>query len=49
VIIEHKISKILDLVERLCVMNDGRMICEGPPSQVLSDSRVRECYWGKEA
>ena len=49
VIIEHKISKILDLVGRLCVMNDGRMICEGPPSEVLGDSRVRECYWGKEA
>lgn len=49
VIIEHKISKILDLVERLCVMNDGRVICEGPPSEVLGDSRVRECYWGKEA
>lgn len=49
VIIEHKISKILELVERLSVMNEGRLICEGSPAEVLSDPRVRECYWGKEA
>jgi len=48
VIIEHKISKIIDLVERLSVMNDGYIICEGDPEDVLSDSAVRECYWGKE-
>lgn len=48
VIIEHKISKIVDLVERLSVMNDGEIICEGKPEMVLSDPAVRECYWGKE-
>ena len=48
VIIEHKLSKIVNLVDRLCVMNEGRFICEGEPEQVLNDSTVRECYWGKE-
>jgi len=48
VIIEHKISKILDLVQKLFVMNEGRIICEGDPVHVLSDSAVKECYWGKE-
>lgn len=48
VIIEHKISKILDLVERLSVMNEGRLICEGEPVSVLGDREVRECYWGAE-
>ena len=48
VIIEHKISKIVDLVERLSVMNEGRLICEGAPDKVLCDPQVRECYWGKE-
>ncbi len=48
VIIEHKISKIVDLVERLSVINLGRVICEGDPDNVLCDPSVRECYWGKE-
>jgi branched-chain amino acid transport system ATP-binding protein len=48
VIIEHKISKIVDLVSRLSVMNEGRIICEGLPGDVLCDPKVRECYWGKE-
>ncbi len=48
VIIEHKISKIVDLVETLTVINLGRIICDGDPNQVLCEPSVRECYWGKE-
>lgn len=47
-IIEHKISMIVDFVDRLCVMNEGRIICEGKPQEVLADPLVNECYWGKE-
>jgi branched-chain amino acid transport system ATP-binding protein len=47
VIIEHKLSKIVNLVDRLCVMNEGNFICEGDPDHVLCDPSVRECYWGK--
>ena len=48
VIIEHKISKIVGVVKKLCVMNEGKILCEGDPEQVLRDPAVRECYWGKE-
>ena len=48
VIIEHKISKIVELVERLSVMNEGKLICEGRPDDVLCNADVRECYWGAE-
>ena len=48
VIIEHKISHITDLVERLCVMHEGKLIAEGPPADVLCNALVREVYWGKE-
>ncbi|MDD3846270.1 MAG: ABC transporter ATP-binding protein [Syntrophorhabdaceae bacterium] len=48
IIIEHKISRIVDMVERLCVMHEGRLIADGPPDAVLSDPTVREVYWGKE-
>jgi branched-chain amino acid transport system ATP-binding protein len=47
VVIEHKLSKIVNLVERLSVMNEGNIICEGDPDHVLCDPSVRECYWGK--
>ena len=47
IIIEHKLSKITNLVDRLCVMNEGSFICEGEPERVLGDQKVRECYWGK--
>lgn len=47
-IIEHKISAIVDFVDRLCVMNEGHIICEGNPAEVLRDPLVNECYWGKE-
>jgi branched-chain amino acid transport system ATP-binding protein len=47
IIIEHKLSKIVNLVDRLCVMNEGSFICEGEPDLVLNDRAVRECYWGK--
>jgi len=48
VIIEHKISKIVDMVERLSVMNEGSLICEGEPNDVLCNQDVRACYWGQE-
>jgi len=41
VIIEHKISRVVEFVERLCVMNEGKIIANGIPKEVLSDSLVR--------
>jgi branched-chain amino acid transport system ATP-binding protein len=48
-IIDHKISKIVDLIDTLSVMNYGVIICEGDPDQVLCDPTVRECYWGEDS
>ena len=48
VVIEHKISKIMDLVQKLIVMNEGKIISEGSAENCLGDPKVRECYWGKE-
>ena len=49
VIIEHKISRIVDLVSRLSVMHEGKMIADGAPGQVLNDPTVREVYWGADS
>jgi len=48
IVIEHKISKVVDLVGKLIVMNEGRIISEGTAENVLQDPKVKECYWGKE-
>jgi branched-chain amino acid transport system ATP-binding protein len=47
VIVEHKISQILDVVERLDVMHEGKIICHGEPNTVICDPAVKECYFGK--
>ncbi len=47
-LIEHKISRIVSLVDRLCVMHEGRLIAQGLPEEVLCNALVREVYWGKE-
>ena len=47
VIIEHKISRIVDLVTRLSVMHEGKLIAEGGPAEVLADPLVRQVYWGR--
>ena len=48
VLVEHKISKILDLVERLYVMHEGQVITCGEPNAVICDPAVKQCYFGKE-
>ena len=47
-LVEHKISKILDLVDTLYVMHEGRIICSGEPNTVICDPAVKECYFGKD-
>ncbi len=48
VVIEHKISQLVDLVSRLSVMHEGRLIIEGKPEDILSDPVVRRVYWGED-
>ena len=44
-IVEHKISKLLDIVDRLAVMHEGRIIASGPPKETLEEPEVRRVYW----
>ena len=45
VLVEHKVSWIEKLVNRLVVMHEGRIISEGAPQKVLNDPLVQEVYW----
>jgi len=48
-LVEHDIDMVLELVERIYVLDFGTMIAEGPAQEVLSDERVREAYLGSMA
>jgi branched-chain amino acid transport system ATP-binding protein len=45
-VIEHDMDLIMNLCERIQVLAYGETICEGTPSEVQADKRVREAYLG---
>ncbi len=48
IVIEHDMKFVMNLCDRLMVLNFGEKICEGDPNHVKSDTVVAEAYFGKE-
>jgi len=47
VIVEHIMEVIMTLAERVLVFNQGRVIAQGKPSDVIRDEAVIEAYLGR--
>ena len=47
-LIEHDMSLVMSLSDRIFVMDYGRMLCDGAPEQIRNDPRVIKAYLGEE-
>ncbi len=45
-LVEQNVAKALDIANRVYVLEEGRIVAEGPPAVLLGESRIQEAYLG---
>src|SRR5215467_9324784 len=46
IIIDHDMDSLFELVERVTVLQEGRVLVEGTPDEIRDNSKVQEAYLG---
>jgi branched-chain amino acid transport system ATP-binding protein len=49
VLVEHNLAEVVRVCRRLIVLDQGRIIADGAPNDVMANAAVREAYLGKAA
>lgn len=47
-ITDHNVRETLDICERAYIVNEGKIICDGTPAEILNNKHVRAVYLGEE-
>lgn len=45
-LIDHNVAKVTDIVERVIVLDQGRIIAEDEPRAIIDNEQVQEAYFG---
>ena len=48
-LVEHKLDVVRELADRIVVLHQGQLICQGDPATVMASPVVQEAYLGKAA
>jgi lipopolysaccharide export system ATP-binding protein len=46
-ITDHNVRETLDIVDRACIIYDGRVLFAGSPEALVADENVRRLYLGE--
>lgn len=46
-ITDHKVRETLEICQRGYIVNQGQLLCEGTPAEILSNQQVRTVYLGE--
>lgn len=47
-LIEHRLDLVLEVCDRVVIMDGGRVVAEGRPSEIVNDKEVLRAYMGDE-